>query len=151
MKKSKLIVTLTAMVGALCMLTACTTSSSMSFTFDIDNGDKVKIELDTSTGYKLSSDVPFEISYKDKNVTTGSFMHSEGYDYYLEAAQTDSGVEDFESGSKDGNDYFYWNYNDKEFNYVIAVDGSDTVVIIGNQVSEESAEDVFERLTITAE
>ena len=56
-----------------------------------------------------------------------------------------------DSGKKDGNDYFFWCYNDTEWNYVIKINGSNTGIVLGNNVSEESAKECFNRLTITVE
>ena len=39
-------------------LTGCTTNKS--YTYTVETGDKVKITLNTTDGYDLSSDLPFK-------------------------------------------------------------------------------------------
>lgn len=38
-------------------LTGCV--STKSYTFDVETGDKIEIELDTSDGYDITSNLPF--------------------------------------------------------------------------------------------
>ena len=42
-----------------------------------------------------------------------------------------------------------WNYNNSEYNYAILIKNSQTGVLLGNTVSEESAKEVFNRLQIS--
>ena len=130
------------------LCTACQFSTSKSFTFDVDNGDQIKVSLDTTGGFDLSSQVPFGISQNGKVLSEGTFIYSEYYDYYVEVVDNDSDAELLDSGTKDGNEFIFWCYNDVEYNYAILVRGSDTGVVIGNMVSEKSAKECFDRLTI---
>lgn len=41
-----------------------------------------------------------------------------------------------------------WNYNDSEFNYVVMINGTNTGMLIANNISEESAKECFDRLEI---
>lgn len=56
-----------------------------------------------------------------------------------------------DKGKEDGKKYVFWNYDDKEYNYVILIEGSDTGILLGNSASKESAKEVFKRLEITLE
>ena len=131
------------------LCTACQFSTSKSFTFDVDNGDQIKVSLDTTGGFDLSSQAPFGISQNGKVLSEGTFIYSEYYDYYVEVVDNDSDAELLDSGTKDGNEFIFWCYNDVEYNYAILVRDSDTGVVIGNMVSEKSAKECFDRLTIT--
>lgn len=41
-----------------------------------------------------------------------------------------------------------WNYNDSEFNYVVKINGTNTGMLIANNISEESAKECFDRLEV---
>ena len=135
----------------MCFFTACSTSSSKAYTFTVDNGDKIKIKLDTADDYDLSSDVPFTISCDGNTLSQGSFVLAESYQQYVGVVNIDEKAEMIDSGTKDGNEYIFWCYNGSEYNYAILIKGSNTGIVLGNPVSEESAKECFNRLTITVE
>ena len=145
----KAVVCLLSLVLVLTMLTGCETY--MAYTFSIDNGDSIKVSLDTSDKFKISSEVPFTISQDGKELTHGSFIHGEAYDEYVQALEADEKSVISDSGVKDGNKYTYWIYNGEEFNYVVLVEGSNTGVLLGNNVSPDSAMECFNRLTISVD
>lgn len=140
-----------SVVLVLCLFTACNTTSSKAYTFTVDNGDKIKIELNTTDNYDLSSDVPFTISCDGKTLSQGSFVLAESYQQYVSVVNTDEKAEMIDSGTKDGNEYIFWCYNGSEYNYAILIKGSNTGIVLGNPVSEESAKECFSRLTFTVE
>lgn len=147
MKKSTaLIVVLVLLVS---LTTGCTVNFSKSFTFDVETGDNIKLKLDISDDYDISSDLPFSISCGGKTLSQGTFIFAEAYEEYIDAAQSDGKVKSLDSGERDGNDYYFWCYDDSEWNYVILINGSNTAIILANNVSEESAEECFKRLTIS--
>lgn len=134
------------------LLASCgNVSTSKSYTFSVDNGDQVVLKLDTGDNYDITSEIPFVISQDGETISQGSFIQGEYYDAYIEAANTEEGATVLETGEKDGNSYVFWNYNDEEYNYVILVGNSSTGIILGNTISEESAKEAFQRLTISAE
>lgn len=138
-------------VFLLTLLSGCSASSSKAFTFSVDTGDSVQVRLDTSDGYDLSSDVPFVISHEEKPLSQGAFMPRESYEQFVVAIESDENAVLLDSGTKDGNDYIFWSYNDSEFDYAILIDGSNTGIVLGNIVSQESAVECFNRLTVSAE
>lgn len=146
---------LTAFVVVLLLLvslnTGCAAHSSKSFTFDVETGDSIKLKLDTSDDYDISSDLPFTISREGKALSQGTFIFAEAYEEYIDAAQSNENVEFLGSGERDGNDYYFWCYYDSEWNYVILINDSNTAIILGNNVSAESAEACFKRLTISVD
>lgn len=135
----------------ICLLTACSTKSSKAYTVTVDNGDKIKVALNTEDNYDLSSEVPFTISRDGKTLSQGSFVLAESYQQYVGVVNTDENAKLIASGTKDGNEYIFWGYNDSEFNYAILIKGSNTGVVIDNPVSEESAKEGFDRMTISVE
>lgn len=127
------------------MLAGCATSKS--FTYSVETGDSVEITLHSSGGYDLTSELPFTVSKNKVTQTQGTFIYASAYDSYVNAATSQEGAEILDSGTKDGMDYVFWSYNDEEFNYAICLNGSSTGVVLGNNVSEDSAKDCFKRLS----
>lgn len=153
MKKIKilsLILTLVMLFG-LCACNSASVKTNKSFTFDVSTGDKVELELDTTDGYDLTSDLPFEIKKGDERQTQGIFISTEDYDYYLDAAKTDDKAKVIEESTKGDIKYLFYSYDNQEWNYVIFINDSSTGILLGNIVSEESAKTCFDRLTITLE
>ena len=60
----------------------------------------------------------------------------------------DSNAKIIESTTKNDLEYTFYSYNDSEWNYVIKISDSSTGLLIGNPISEESARECFNRLTI---
>lgn len=135
----------------LCLLTAYSTNSSKAYTFTVDNGDKIKIELNTADKYDLSAELPFVISCDGKTLSQGSFVLAESYQQYVSVVNTDENAELLDSGTKDGNEYIFWCYNGSEYNYAILIKGSNTGIVLGNPISKESAKECFDRMAITVE
>ena len=122
-----------------------------AYTFEVETGDTVRIELDTTGGYDMSSDVPFEITENGDGLSEGTFIEADAYEQYVDAVNSDASATVLDSGSKDSNEYIFWSYNDSEFDFAILIGGSDTGVLLGNVISEESARECFERLTISVD
>ncbi len=148
-KLKKALVCLLSGVLVLALMTGCT--SSFAYTFRIDNGDSIKISLDTTDKFKISSQVPFTISQDGTDLMHGSFIRGDAYEQCLDIIKSDESNVITDSGVKDGNTYTYWISNGTSYNYVILVNGSNTGVVLENHISEESAKECFNRLTITAE
>lgn len=148
MKKS-----ISALLLFLCLiftLSGCgEVTTHKSYTFSVDTGDKIKIELDTTNGYDITSDLPFVISQNGSTLSQGIFIEAEQYESYAEAASTDANATVIEKSTKGSNQYVFWSYNDSEFNIVVLINGSNTAILLGNDVSEDSARECFERLTIS--
>lgn len=139
-----------AIIGVMLLtLTGCT--KSKSYTFTVETGDKIKIQLNTTDGYDLSSDLPFKISKDGNTLSQGTFITIDGYNQYIEAVNSDSNAKILDSKTKDGISYTFYSYNDSEFNYVIKVNDSNTGILLGNPNSQEEAEKCFELLTFTLE
>lgn len=132
--------------SAFIMLAGCDFKTTRSYTYEVDTGDKVKVTLDTTDDYKLSKDVPFEISKDGEVQTTGSFLKENGFDLYKSAVSLDENSTLIDSGEKDGHEYIFYSVGGSEYNYVIKLKDSDTGILLGNKVSEDSAKECFERL-----
>lgn len=118
------------------------------YTFKVETGDSIRVNMDTSDKYDITSDLPVKISCDGDVLSQGTFIKAEYYDQYAEVVSTDEKAELIDSGTKDGNKYVYWEYANKEYNYVVLIGDSNTGIVLGNNVSQESAKECFERLTI---
>lgn len=132
-------------------IVGCTAKAdkSMSYTYSVDTGDKVELTLDTSDDYKLTSELPFTILKGEETLSQGKFITKENYSQLVDTVKSDEKDTLIDSGNKDGNEYIFWSYNDSEYNYATLIADSETGVIIGNLVSEESAKACFEKLEIS--
>lgn len=147
MKKVISIISIVIMGVMLLTLTGCT--SSKSYTFDVETGDRVEITLNTSEGHDLSYELPFTISKDDKTLSQGTFIKGNYYSEYVNVANTDSLATVLDTGSNDDIEYVFYSYNDSEYNYIIKVKDSNTGIILGNPNSREEAEECFELLTFS--
>lgn len=135
--------------GMVLLLSLAGCNSSKAFTYSVETGDSVKVSLDTSDKYDMTSDLPFAISCDGETFSQGLFITAENYSQYVEVVNTDETAALLDSGSKDGNQYIFWSYNDSEYNYAILIGDSNTGMILANNVSEESARECFNRLTVS--
>ena len=145
----KILSSLVLVMAMVLTLTGCTTSKS--FTWDVNTGDKIKIKVDTSGGYDITSDLPFTISKDDETLSQGTFITIDGYNQYMNAVDNDSTANVIDSGTKNGITYTFYSVNNSEFNYLIKIDGSNTGILLGNPNSQSEAEEIFNRLTISKE
>lgn len=84
------------------------TSSTKSYTFNVETEDKIKIELDTSSKMSLSQkDGQFTVSKDDEKILEGMFIHEDGYKSYL-AIKGKQGMKLLEDSQKDGNTYYMY-------------------------------------------
>ena len=131
-------------------LCACGSAKTyVAYTYSVETGDTVKIRLDTSDGYSFSSKLPFEISKDEKLQSQGTFITKDDYNQYALVVEEDEYATILDKGEKDGNTYVFWSYNDSEYNYAIYIEDSNTGVLLGNVISEESAEECFARMEIS--
>lgn len=137
-----------ATICLLLTLAGCTTS--LSYTFNVETGDAVKVKLDTTDGYKLTSDIPFEIKLKDETLSSGTFVKGDAYYQYKDVVTNTIDADNIETGKTGDNEYIYWTTGN-EWNYCVLLKGGKTAILLGNNVSGESAKECFKRLTITVE
>ena len=130
MKKiTKILSLILAICSVICICTACTTNSHIAYTYTVDTGDSIKIELDTSDGYTMSSDLPFSIKKDDKTVLEGTFIVLDTYEQYKELVNSgDETVTIIENETeKNGLTYIFYSVADddgSEYDYVVKINGS---------------------------
>lgn len=137
-----------AMVGVMLLtLTGCTTSKS--YTFKVENGDDIKVTLNTTDGYDITSDTPFKILKDENTLSQGIFIKGSYYDQYVEAANTQGNI--IKKESNDKIEYVFYSYENLEYNYIIKIKNSDTALLLANPNSQEEAEKCFELLSFSVE
>lgn len=133
----------------MCLLAALTGCTSFkAYTYNVNTGDQIELRLDTSDKYDISSDLPFVISRDGETLSQGSFITLEGYEQFVQVVMSDSDAEVIEQKTRNGLEYIFYAYNESEYNYAVKIVGSNTGLLIANNVSQASAEDCFNRLTI---
>lgn len=137
-----------AMVGVMLLtLTGCTTSKS--YTFNVENGDAIKVTLNTTDGYNITSDIPFKILKDENTLSQGIFIKGSYYDQYVEAATAQGNI--IKKESNDNIEYVFYSYENLEYNYIIKIKNSDTALLLANPNSQEEAEKCFELLSFSVE
>lgn len=150
MKKIRNFIVLSILLATMLLtLSGCDTKTS--YTYDVETGDKIKIELKTNGGYSMTSDLPIEISKDDEVISQGTFGKKEAYDLYYKIVKEDSKATLIEEKNKDNIEYIFYEYNDSEYNYIIKIKDSKTCFILANNKSKESAQEVFKNLKFEVE
>lgn len=154
--KKKMLCLLTSVLMAATILSGCAvTKSEMSYTYNVETGDSIKITLNKMNGYSMNSEIPFTVVKGEDDVMTGTFITEEGYDYYHELINSDADdVEIIKTGEKDSNVYTFYRVDSEsgtEYDYLVKVNDSATGVLMGSLTSEEDASACFDALTFTKE
>ena len=128
-------------------------TTSKVVTFALETGDEVKVEFNTTDGYNIIKDVPFEITLNNETQTVGTFITKDMVAEHVKLiASGDPNAEFIETDVKDGTEYTFWSYDNeeyKEYNIVASIKDSNIGILLGNPISEESARECFDRLTIS--
>lgn len=147
--KKKLNIIFSILLVVMLFITGCGNSEkTVSYTYKVETGDNIIISLTTNDGYELTSDIPFVISKDKKVLSQGTFISADYYTTYVDSVKNDEKAEIIDEGTKSDCSYVMWNYNDSEFDYVVMINGTNTGILIGNNVSEKSAKECFDRLEI---
>ncbi len=146
MKKLSLII---LGILSLFIITGCSTYKA--YTYNVETGDSVKVKLITSDNYDISSEIPFSITQNDDVKCSGTFITLDDYNQYLNVVNNDPSSSIIENNSKDNLKYLFYNYNNSEWNYIIKINNSNTGLLLGSNVSIDSARDCFDRLEFIIE
>ena len=139
----------------ICCLCACTSHSSKSYTWKVETGDQVKVELDTTeSDYDIKPDGSnFIVSKGDQAILQGCFIYREAYDEYVQAAKTDEAATIIEE-TDNQLIYRYDDEDDSEYDCIVYINEK-TCALVGSladaNVTEAIVRDALSRLTFTAE
>lgn len=149
--KKKIKSVIVGLLAGVMVLSGCSTNANKSVTYQVDNGDSVKITIDAKAGFDITMDVPFTVTKGDADILTGSFIYAEYYDTYREVIDADSKAVLLDEGSKDGNKYFFYSFEGNagtEYDYIILVQNSQTAIAMASLVGEKEASEAFNAMTI---
>lgn len=132
-------------------LCACKKTSSVAFTWKLDNGESVEVELDTTeSDLKLKpDDSSFRVENSEMTLLLGGFGTKETWDHYTAAIQENEACEVV---SSNGN-RIIWKVDSEgglEYNMIEKVTDNICVYtgrVLNDAVGEETTQDVFDRLT----
>lgn len=135
-------------------LCACTFETSMTYTFNVETGDIVSVKLNTTGGYSITSNVPFELNKDDEEDTLmhGDFVTEDGLTFYLAMVDNAPNCTILEERHDVDNEYIFVRFDHEdytEYDYIMHVGSSHTGMIFGCLISEDVARDCFSRLTIS--
>jgi len=151
MKKKGLFIAIGVIVVAVIIITAILIlgkfTTKLSYTYEVNTGDKITLSLNTTDGYSMTQDMPFSITKDDGIISRGTFIEASAYEVYESSMDLIGGIVNSDKGEKDGITYLYFNYNNTEFDYIIKINDSNTGLLLSNSISEESAKEMFERLS----
>ena len=134
------------------LLTGCETTYSKSLKFKVTTGDNITVRVDSHEKWDIGSEVPFDITKDGEKVSTGKFITYKEYDSYANTIKKSSLIKTLDEGSRHGTEYIFYEFinsktNERQFNYIIMINGSKTGVLLENNISQESAEECFKVLT----
>lgn len=147
MKRLKKLIALVVVLVLGVAIAACSFESSKSYTFEVDTGDSVKVELDTSDGDDLeSAENGFNIKDEEGNlIAYGIFVDELLFNQYAQAAY-DYG-ENYRESKLDGNLCVYWEPGE-EWDFMVWIEDSNTGIAVVCD-SPETARHLMDRLTFT--
>ncbi len=146
-RRSKILYAFLCLVMLLCV-SACHTSKS--FTFQIENGEQIKITLDTTDSYDLvQEDGTFAVEKDGDYLLQGYFLSEDGYRQKEELILSVDFI-DMKRMVPDEDPMMYvYQHEGKagsEVDYLFRVEGAETGVIVGSLMSFEEAETAFSLL-----
>ena len=151
MKKKGIFITIGVVIAIIIVVSVILilgkVNNKLSYTYEVNTGDKISLTLNTSGGYSMTSDMPFSITKDDGIISRGTFIEASAYEVYESSMELIDGIVSSDKGEKDGITYLYFNYNNTEFDYIIKINNSNTGVLLSNSISEESAREMFEKLS----
>lgn len=143
------LLSLTLLLG----LTAC--HSSKSFTFQIDNGEQVKVTLNTTDGYDLTQeDGTFAVEEDGKTILYGRFLKPEGFALYQEEMSKQKNAKLVTLEPADSPTLCIYTFDGSagpEVDYLMKLDGGETVVYLYTTKTAAEAEKLVELLTFEFE
>lgn len=154
MKRTTRLMAAVLVTVLLCALLAgCQTYRS--YTYNCNTGEKVKLQLNTTNDLQIEAGPPFVISRKGEVLAQGDFLTEGGYRQYVDAVHSaGDSVTIYEETSNEALTWLFYHTegsSGQEYNYIIQINGAKAGVVVGSQISRETAEEVFEALTFSIE
>lgn len=136
------------------LICACSFHTYMSFTFNVETGDSVKVQLDTSNDLSLSQeDGCFYVSKYGEEIMLGMFITEDTYNQYISLENSDK-INVFDKGTEDNKDYLFYECEGEsgtEYDFLVWLKNSNTGVLMGSTTGESAAKEVFDALSFSIE
>lgn len=133
---------------------ACSVNTNMSFTFNVETGDSVKVKLDTSNGLLLTQDDgQFTVMKDEENILLGMFITEDTYNQYM-SLEDSAQMTVIEKDTVENKKYMFYECEGEsgtEYDFVVWIDGSNTGVLMGSTVGESDAREAFSSLSFSIE
>ena len=134
------------------LLTGCETRYSKSLKFKVTTGDNITVRVDSHEKWDIGNEAPFDITKNGEKVSTGKLITKIEYDSFANTIKKSSLIKTLDEGSRHGTEYIFYELvnsktNERQYNYIIMINGSKTGVLLENNISQESAEECFKVLT----
>lgn len=145
MRITRILFTISLSLMLITLLAACHTSKSYSF--QIENGDKIKITLDTSDGYQLAQeDGVFTIVKDDQSILTGCFLTSDGYEEKVATVLASDLADMISATPEDAPTSYFYQFEGEagtETDFLFSIEGTETGAIVGSLSPRAEAEAAF--------
>lgn len=141
----------------ICMafLCACSTYTKQSYTFSIETGDKVEVELKTNEGYALFQEGGrFQIKENDIPMMEGMFVLNDLFAKEYDALLKEENTSILQEDVRDGNAYKLIERTLDSmtgYYYIVEMKDSNVSIILDTTADKKKAKEVFDRLTFTLE
>ena len=137
------------------LLAGCGTYSSKGITYSIGSEGNISVNIDSSDKYDIKNDSneksTFNVYKGDEKLSTGLFVGTETYEKYCGYVKSDSKSKIIKTSENNDIEYLFYTYDNSEFNYIIKIKNSSVGIILGNNHSQDEAEEVFKRLSFKVE
>lgn len=140
------------LIVLVCLLCACSFHTSQSYTFNVETGEAIKVELNTTDGYSLTQENGhFAIEKDDEVLVNGMFLTMDTYNQ-LRQIILETDLEVLEHQTSDLVEWIFYTVEGKagiEHNYIIKL--SNTGIALGSLKDARTVKECFELLTLTVE
>ena len=122
------------------LLAGCQTS--IWYNIKLDNGEVIKVALNTNGGYKLTQKAgQFKVKKGKKTILNGAFIPGEKKNELVSAVYENSDA----TVIKDNSDEFVWTVNE-EYNRIVNLPGAEVYALVASLQGEKVANKAYEKL-----
>lgn len=139
----KILVTTLVLGSVLLLVTGC--FFSKTYKWEVATGDTILIKI--GKDYEMNDKTPIKISKYDDEVMEGNFYKDEKFDELLNTITSNENYKIIERNYNDDIEYIFFSYDD-EYSYIIKIKDSNTSMMLRTEISETTARECFESMTI---
>lgn len=137
------------LISFLCLVILLVSGCSKykAYTYEVDTGDTVVVKVTLDEGYDILPELPFTVVKNGDIVLTGEFLTKEGYELYANNIAEDSRSTIIEENENKDIKYIFYSNNEVWY-YIVSIKDGNTGLRLENKISEESAKEAFNNLSI---